>query len=306
MDEIKLLKRQLHDYRWLFDTVDVAILIIDQDGNYLDHNKAYFKLMGYHSKKELQTFHPANVSPETQPDGKNSFKKANEMIEIAISEGKHSFDWMHKKSDGVEFMSHVILDTIEFDGKQCVRGVIQDISETKRLERIVQERTKELEKLAVTDHLTGLYNRTQLDEILRHEFNRSTRFNHSFAIVLLDIDNFKQINDTYGHDAGDRVLIQFAEILQNHCRNTDTVCRWGGEEFLIILPESDLDGAYLMAENLRDIIDINNFDKAAHVTASFGVDVFNEGDTINELFKRVDKALYQAKSNGKNQVVTIS
>ena len=309
MSDHEQIERQLRDYRWLFDTVDLAMIIIDADGTYLDYNQAYYKLMGYDSKDKLEKYHPANVSPKKQPNGQNSFDMANELIAIAMEKGKHSFEWMHQRPDGYEFLSYVTLDLINYNNHQCIRAIIRDISETKKLELQINQRTLELadknqqlELLAKTDHLTGLYNRIRMDEKLRLEHKLFQRFHHSFGILLLDIDNFKSINDTYGHPAGDQVLKEIAEILKQTCRSVDTICRWGGEEFLIVLPESDLDGIYQVAEKLRLQIELHPFSGVDPITASFGYDVFIEGDTIDSLFSRVDQALYQAKQKGKNQV----
>ena len=170
----------------------------------------------------------------------------------------------------------------------------------------LEEKTKELERLSVTDRLTGLFSRVRLDDILQHEKSRFERYQHPFAVVLLNIDHFKQVNDKHGHDIGDQVLVEIADILRDFSRNVDAVCRWSGEEFLIVLPESEQDGAYLMAENLREKIEDHDFSAGSKITASFGVDVFTQGDEINDLLKRVETALGNAKENGRNRVETYS
>ena len=302
MNETENLQSQLNDYRWLFNTLEVAIAIVNQDGSYVDFNEAYLRLMGFPNREQLQQSHPAVLSPEVQPNGKVSMDMASEMIQLALSKGKHEFEWTHKRPDGNEFLSLVVLDPIDFAGEKRLRAVIHDISETQRLERIVQERTNELEHLANTDRLTGLYNRERLEEILRQEQYRADRYKSSFAIVKLDLDDFQKINDEYGHDRGDKVLAAVAELIRGFCREVDSVCRWSGEEFLIVLPESNLDGAYLMADNLRSRIESHHFTGIDGLTASFGVDMYQEGENINDLFRRVDQALRIAKETGKNCV----
>jgi len=308
-NDIEMLKRQLGDYRRLFDDAEVAITIINQDGHFIDCNKAYYSLMGYTDKPVLNHFHPSDISPEIQPDGRSSHEKANKMIQLALINGRNSFEWMHQKLDGYEFLSHVTLDVISFNDQDVVRATIHDISEQRMLDRIVKERTKELyvknqelEYLAKTDPLTGLYNRIRLDEILNQELHRFKRYQHTFGGILIDLDDFKLINDTFGHQIGDQVLIEVSQVFKQHCREVDTVGRWGGEEFLIITPETDLNGVRVIAENLRRSIESHSFVQAADITASFGVAIFRKDDCINKFLTRIDNALYEAKDNGRNLV----
>lgn len=166
----------------------------------------------------------------------------------------------------------------------------------------IEQKNKELEKLAITDKLTNIYNRRKLDEMLEHELNRSQRFKHTFAVVILDIDHFKKVNDTYGHQEGDKVLIQIANILKTHIRKTDIVGRFGGEEFVIICPESHQENVYNLIEKIRLYIENYTFENIGNITASFGITMLQENDTEEALLKRADDALYKAKNNGRNQV----
>ena len=177
------------------------------------------------------------------------------------------------------------------------------------LENIVKERTnelelsnKKLEKLATMDALTNLFNRAKLNDTLKNEINRANRFEHDLGIIILDIDNFKLTNDTYGHNVGDKVLEEFAYILQTQTRVTDIVGRWGGEEFVIICPQTNIEGVYKLAEQLRCSFETNNFSTVGQKTASFGISLFKEGDSIKSLIARADEALYKAKGKGRNTV----
>lgn len=161
---------------------------------------------------------------------------------------------------------------------------------------------RELAHLSITDKLTGLFNRLKLDEVLSAEIGRAARFVHPFSIILIDVDHFKQINDRYGHQAGDRVLQTFAGILNANTRKVDTVGRWGGEEFLLICPNTDSSGARQLAENLRAAIEAHSFPLVGSITASFGVSSFQADDQANDIVARADEALYAAKSNGRNCV----
>ena len=163
-------------------------------------------------------------------------------------------------------------------------------------------KNEELERLYVTDRLTGLYNRHKLDQVLEYEKNRDNRYKHNFGIILLDIDHFKNVNDKYGHQVGDIVLVEMAKILQKTIRKTDTLGRWGGEEFLIIVPETSLLELEYFAQKLRETIASYNFSTIGKLTSSFGISVFKENTNIKELISQADNALYKAKKEGRNKV----
>jgi diguanylate cyclase (GGDEF)-like protein len=168
----------------------------------------------------------------------------------------------------------------------------------------LKEKSNLLEYQATHDQLTGLYNRQKFNDILTKEIKRERRYQNSLSIIIFDIDNFKHFNDTYGHDVGDEVLKAIASILQQSVREHDTVVRWGGEEFIVLLPQTQLDGAKNVAEKIRMAIEKHEDEKIpAPITASFGVTSLEEKDTDISFIKKADKALYQAKNNGKNQVI---
>ncbi len=159
-----------------------------------------------------------------------------------------------------------------------------------------------LERIAVTDRLTGLYNRTKLDEAFANELARAERHGESVAVILADIDHFKSVNDTYGHQVGDSVLSEFAAVLRPLTRVTDTTGRWGGEEFLVICAHVDLDGARILAERIRAAVAGHSFPVVGQKTCSLGVASYRPGDTADTMVKRADDALYEAKQNGRNRV----
>lgn len=161
---------------------------------------------------------------------------------------------------------------------------------------------KRIEELSVTDKLTGLYNRLKLDEVLTMRIEEFKRYKTEFSIILLDIDDFKIINDTYGHDVGDYVLKTIANILKDNTRTTDVVGRWGGEEFVIVCENTNLEQIEILAEHLRDIVSKTKFKDVGNKTVSLGIAQFKENDTISSVFKRADERLYIAKTTGKNKV----
>ncbi len=182
----------------------------------------------------------------------------------------------------------------------------QEIEKTntllKKAQKEIEDKNIALEKLAITDKLTGVYNRTKLDEILLDEITRCRRFECSFGFCILDIDYFKSTNDNFGHLVGDEILISFANLLKNSVRETDYVGRWGGEEFVIIVPRTNKENLTAFAEKLRVKIEKFNFEKVGKKTASFGITVTTEYDGIETVIKRADDALYQAKKSGRNKV----
>lgn len=160
-------------------------------------------------------------------------------------------------------------------------------------------------KLSQTDALTGLNNRLKLDQELDHELMRAKRYETHFAIILVDIDKFKEVNDEFGHLVGDSVLQGIAKSIKNTVRSVDIVGRWGGEEFLIICPVTDKASAEILATKLCNQIRKQYFEYVGYKTASFGVTDYQVNETLNDMVKRADEALYQAKNLGRNQVVAL-
>lgn len=160
----------------------------------------------------------------------------------------------------------------------------------------------ELERLATTDSLTGLRNRRAFDEMLGLELTRAQRYGHPLALILLDIDLFKQINDRHGHQEGDRVLVELARVVGGRLRASEVFARWGGEEFIILAPNTDTGQAKHLAEEIRARVEAHGFPEVGRVTISLGVTQYAPGDSRDSLLKRADAALYRAKSGGRNRV----
>lgn len=183
-----------------------------------------------------------------------------------------------------------------------------NITQRKLAEERVERANRELEKIAATDRLTLLANRYRLDEALESEIYRAKRYGSVFAVIMIDVDHFKRVNDAFGHLIGDKVLVDLAEVLRRHVRESDIVGRWGGEEFLLVLPMCEIHAATQMADKLRAEIENHAFsDQFAwgKQTCSFGVGVYEPGDTETTLIGRVDMALYQAKHQGRNRVIVV-
>jgi diguanylate cyclase (GGDEF)-like protein len=184
------------------------------------------------------------------------------------------------------------------------------------LEKKVQERTNELEqankllekekqilkKLSFTDQLTGLYNRYKVREIFEYEKEQIIRYKTDLSVLLIDMDFFKTINDTFGHTVGDVILFELADLLKKSVRGSDIVSRWGGEEFVILAPKTNVEQAGILAENIRLKIKKHMFSHEIYLTVSFGITSFQENDTLEKIIFRADDALYMAKNAGRDTV----
>ena len=167
---------------------------------------------------------------------------------------------------------------------------------------MVQEQKKEIEKLINIDKLTGICNRHKLDSELIKEAKKAKRHNTDLSIILLDIDHFKSVNDNYGHLIGDKVLQEFSDVLKNSIRNTDTLGRWGGEEFLIICPFTTLEEIKILANKIKSNIQNHNFCNKLQQSASFGLAQLKAQDDARLFLNRADNALYRAKQKGRNRI----
>ena len=174
--------------------------------------------------------------------------------------------------------------------------------EAESQQRAQQVTAAMLEQMATTDPLTGLNNRRKIEEALGSEIARAGRSHKTFSVIILDVDGFKEVNDTHGHPVGDQVLVEIGKVLVDSVRQADVVGRWGGEEFILICPVTALQGAANVAENLRQRIQESRLEVVGCLTASFGVTSYQAGDAIEDLVARADRAMYQAKREGRNQV----
>ena len=163
--------------------------------------------------------------------------------------------------------------------------------------------TEKIKLLSEEDYLTKLSNRRKMHEVISNEIARSKRYNSTFGIILLDLDNFKNTNDNFGHNIGDQVLVEITDIINQTIRESDIASRWGGEEFLVFCPHTNVDGAFALAEKLRSNIEQHEFEDVGYKTASFGVTHIEHGDTVASMINRADEALYSAKHSGKNLVM---
>jgi diguanylate cyclase (GGDEF)-like protein len=201
------------------------------------------------------------------------------------------------------------LEYLEMIAEQIALAVQNSLKHIKLQETLKEIKTlnKKLAIAAKTDPLTGLMNRKAFMGMAEYEKKRFARSKKPFSIIMCDIDHFKSINDSMGHDAGDYVLVQIAELLRKSVRQQDTVCRWGGEEFIILLPETNLSGGKKLADKLRKTIESEEFyfnSRKLKITMSFGITFCEENVTVYSYIKEADELMYQAKKSGRNRIVT--
>lgn len=271
--------------------IDKNIIIsrTDLEGKITEVSDAFCKVSGYRKDQLIGKMHKVVRHPDTP---ESLFVKLWETItnddtwhgEIKNRSKNGSFYW-------VDTLIYPIAD--DSGNKIGYTAISQNITDKKRVE-----------ELSITDQLTQLHNRMYLENSFAKEMKRAKRYNHSFAVIMLDIDHFKEVNDTFGHDMGDNVLVTIAKVLSEHIRETDILGRWGGEEFLIISPHTNSKEAYALAEKLRVAIETCPIDVIGHKSCSFGVSVFDlQDETFKEVVKHADEALYIAKNSGRNCVV---
>lgn len=189
----------------------------------------------------------------------------------------------------------------DIDGRILKRAMFYAV-ERKKLELALKQTRDLFERQARIDYLTGIYNRLMFNELLEAELQRARRYGSDLALIMFDLDHFKQVNDTYSHTMGDHVLKEVAQLVSENIRAHDIFTRWGGEEFTVLIPKSNRDQALVLAEKLRQLCEEHDFGDGLKVTASFGVTQLRADETVDLFIGRADQALYLAKSNGRNRV----
>ncbi|MDH5591301.1 MAG: GGDEF domain-containing protein [Gammaproteobacteria bacterium] len=235
-------------------------------------------------------------------DIRNQVEKAEDLDQLKSTVSEH-MDSLNQHFERYQKSDH---DRFEQSQKQIQALNIRIKSMEQESNKLREAAQLERDK-ALKDALTGIWNRQALNEALEKEFTRWKRYKHPLSIIVWDVDFFKRVNDSYGHAAGDKVLKTIAGIFQNATRDVDFIARFGGEEFVGILPETDLKDSLNLANKVREKIEKFKFryeDTPVEITASAGLATFEENDTIDDVFKRADKALYKAKERGRNRCLT--
>lgn len=268
-----------------------------------------FATSGEQALERIKTAQPDLILLDLMMPGMNGFevcyqlKRDSQLEEIPVIFLTAS----HEKDHLIEAFEKGAVDyvTKPFNAPELLARVRTHL-ELKHTQDQLRQCLNELEKLAITDSLTEIWNRRRISELAQREFNRACRYNRPFSLIIFDIDTFKKVNDTYGHAVGDQVLKIIAKTVLGSLRKVDFFGRWGGEEFLIILPEIEVKTAINVAERLRKCIAktvIPLEEKSLQVTVSIGVASYQPADKeIDDILQRADQALYHAKNQGRNQV----
>jgi diguanylate cyclase (GGDEF)-like protein/PAS domain S-box-containing protein len=304
MVDVKKIQTSELRYRRLFETAQDGILILDAEtGAITDVNPFLVKMLGY-SREEF-------VEKKLWEVGAFKDIKASQEAFESLQKNEYiRYDGLPLRTKNgklidVEFVSNVYL----VDGEKVIQCNIRDITERKQAQDALLKSQALLREQSVRDHLTGLFNRRYLEETLERELLRAARKQLSIGIIMLDVDNLKQFNDTWGHAAGDEILRELGSLLLRQVRGEDIACRYGGDEFILVLPDASREvtreRAELICEYAKHFHLQFDGQSLAAVTLSLGVAIFPEhGVTSTGILKAVDAALYRAKHEGRNRVVT--
>ncbi|KAB2419515.1 MULTISPECIES: GGDEF domain-containing protein [Bacillus cereus group] len=267
------------------------LLFIVEDDEIVDCNTNFLTFFGYENLFAYREQHLVFAEHFIRENGYYSTTHDITWLDDTLSSGRRI-----KMSNYEGELSTFLLRATPLP--EDLSRFIVKCTEITELDEIYQEQ----ERLAMVDSLTEIYNRLKFQQILEVEWEKVIRSDEKIAIILFDIDNFKTVNDTYGHDFGDLALIQLAELMKSKVEQQHVFARWGGEEFIILVTNTVEKEAFQVAESLRFFIETKQFTGISKLTASFGVALYEQGTTREELMQRADIALYEAKKNGKNQV----
>jgi diguanylate cyclase (GGDEF)-like protein/PAS domain S-box-containing protein len=284
----------------LVDASYDGIITVDEQQHVMLMNRAAREILGYDEHDSLDDVHLRHIIPERFHQKHDQYIEAFKQSPVRSRPMQQRAAVTARRKDGGEVPVEISIAKIRVDNRLELTAVIRDLSEQMRL-------ITELQKAASHDELTGIYNRRQLSRELQRELKRVQRFGGHFSVALLDLDHFKAINDQHGHQVGDAVLRHFAEAVRSELREVDIVGRWGGEEFLLICPETGGEEAMAILERIRQRLREHPYvhgDTVVPVQFSAGLavaDASTEGE--DPLIKTVDDALYQAKKSGRNRTV---
>ncbi len=299
----KSLSESKRRYRTLFEKTADALLLIEND-RFIDCNQAMLDMFMYNSKEEIYNTHPSQISPEFQEDGQASSMKADLMMQTALEHGSHRFEWNHARKNGEIFPAEVLLTAIPAGDKQLLHAVVRDISSRKQAEEEIKYR-------AYYDSLTRLPNRQLLLDRLKHAVITGRRRSNYNALLFIDLDRFKTINDSLGHSIGDLLLIEAARRIRSCIREEDTASRFGGDEFVILIKNlgTRQEQASLLAKRIAEDIQLTFKevfklkDHELHISSSIGITLFPLHDeSMEDIIKHADTAMYSAKESGRNKI----
>jgi diguanylate cyclase (GGDEF)-like protein/PAS domain S-box-containing protein len=285
------------------DTMGEGLFLVNVEGKFVFANPEALKMLDYEFEElEDKTIHETVFLQ--LPDGTRLLPNINPLwLAIENGETQNEKDAVFTGKSGLMVPVSYSCRPINHEGS--LGGAVisfRDISVLKKYLHSLKAVNQLLEKQASTDALTGISNRLEFDKVLEMERKKAERYGFPLSLILFDIDHFKHVNDTYGHSAGDEVLKNLTRLIGDGLRETDLFARWGGEEFVILCPGNDFPTCLKFAERIRKTVEMFDFQEPKRVTASFGVSVFEKGDSSTKFINRADSALYRAKGNGRNRV----
>lgn len=294
ISDIMSMKKEVKLLNQAIKQMGELVRITDRDGIITFVNDALLCHTGYKEDELLGK----NVSILKSGEHESSLFK--ELWDTVLAGETFRGVFINRKKDNTFYHEEQIITPIFNEEHEIEHFIATGSDITQRIEM-----EKELKKFATIDTLTGIYNRRKIDKEIEIEISRANRHTHGFTLLMLDIDNFKTINDTYGHDIGDSVLKEFTALVLSHIRKSDRFGRWGGEEFMITLPESNIENIKIFGEKLRESVEKYKFKGIQKLTVSIGFTIFKENDTKMDIIKRADLAMYQVKESGRNNIAFV-
>jgi len=325
----KHLEESEEQFRTLVNNVNIGVYRTTVGGQFMQVNSAMATMFDYESPEELLDVDASSLYL-------NPVERDAYLEELSHSGSVKAKELAMRKKDGtVIWCSGAVTAQHDADGRIVwMDGFVEDVTERRNARKELQKAHDELEarvvqrtaallktnelllveirerkiveqkmrELSETDHLTGIYNRRKLFELLEGEVNMANRYDRPLSLLMFDIDRFKEVNDTFGHNIGDVVLKTTVRIIGGVIRRTDIFARYGGEEFILIMPETDLDSAQAVAEKIRGVIEHHLFPGADRITISIGIAAMSAEESDDALIRRADEALYAAKRGGRNRV----
>ena len=304
---------ELDDFHWLMDilqTIDVGLVVIDRQYQV----QLWNGFMENHSGQLASHIRGQNLLTQF-PDLPVNWlqRKVEEVFALhspvfsSWEQRPRLFDFSSTRpftgNSALMYQNITLMPLVSRHGHCnhiCI--IIYDVTDAATGKQGLQEANQQLKALSVTDRLTGLYNRGHWEDSLKVAYARHQRHGNHTSLVMFDIDHFKIVNDRYGHQTGDAILVALSQRVRQNLRAADVLARWGGEEFVVMLPHCGARDAEKLAEKLRALIANQPFPPVGSVTSSFGVATFQPQDTLDDWLKRADDALYEAKAAGRNRV----
>lgn len=297
------MKKEMNEnYEDVFQNSIDAQFIIDTDtGKIIKANNAVFRIFGF-NKEDIINKEFSELFPEQKLKSRKAL-----LDNFNIHDGVLVQEFLNAKGEILHM--EMILTIISWKEEMAILTSMRDVSKRVEAEKELEKTYTKMKILSRIDPLTNLLNRRAMMEAIENEIIRFERNNEPFVLIICDIDDYKKVNDTYGHDAGDFVLVSIADLMRSSIRKQDVIGRWGGDEFLLLLPQTDANGGKHVAVNIKRQIASTTFNFSGNdvfLTMTFGISEFKEKLGLKGCIKQADNALYKGKKDGKNRVIIMN